>query len=147
MQCGATTINVPDTVGYALPLEFGDFVRELYRLAPSLNDVHVSVHCHNDLGCATADSLAAVHAGATQVKCAVDGIRLRARQRLARRGGHGDRRAASAQQAAGLDTKEITRTSGRLVTGWTGYAIPSATRRSSSSNAFAPRAASTRPAC
>ena len=78
VQCGATTINVPDTVGYALPLEFGDFIRELYRLAPSLHDVHVSVHCHNDLGLATANSLAAVRAGATQVECAVNGIGERA---------------------------------------------------------------------
>ena len=52
VECGATTINVPDTVGYALPLEFGDFIRELYRLCPALQGVTVSVHCHNDLGLA-----------------------------------------------------------------------------------------------
>ena len=78
VECGATTINVPDTVGYALPLEFGDFIRELCRLCPSLLDVCVSVHCHNDLGLATANSLAAVRAGATQVECAVNGIGERA---------------------------------------------------------------------
>jgi hypothetical protein len=90
VQCGATTINVPDTVGYALPLEFGDFIRELYRLAPSLQDVHVSVHCHNDLGLATANSLAAVRAGATQVECAVSRIGS-APQHLARGGRDGPR--------------------------------------------------------
>jgi 2-isopropylmalate synthase len=74
IECGATTINVPDTVGYALPLEWGDFIREQYRLCPALHDVTVSVHCHDDLGLATANSLAAVRAGATQVECAVNGI-------------------------------------------------------------------------
>ena len=59
-------------------MEFGDFIRELYRLCPSLHDVTVSVHCHNDLGLATANSLAAVRAGATQVECAVNGIGERA---------------------------------------------------------------------
>ena len=57
VECGATTINVPDTVGYALPFEFGEFIRQLYRLCPALHDVAVSVHCHNDLGLATALSL------------------------------------------------------------------------------------------
>jgi len=56
----------------------GDFIRELYRLCPALHDVTVSVHCHNDLGLATANSLAAVRAGATQVECAVNGIGERA---------------------------------------------------------------------
>ena len=78
IECGATTINVPDTVGYALPLEWGDFIREQYRLCPALNDVTVSVHCHNDLGLASANSLAAVRAGASQVECAVNGIGERA---------------------------------------------------------------------
>ena len=78
IDCGATTINIPDTVGYALPLEFGDFIREQYRLCPSLHDVTVSVHCHNDLGLAVANSLAAVRAGAAQVECTVNGIGERA---------------------------------------------------------------------
>ena len=78
IECGATTINIPDTVGYALPLEFGDFIRALYAACPPLHDVAVSVHCHNDLGLATANSLAAVRAGATQVECAVNGIGERA---------------------------------------------------------------------
>jgi 2-isopropylmalate synthase len=123
VQCGATTINVPDTVGYALPLEFGDFIRELYRLAPSLHDVHVSVHCHNDLGLATANSLAAVRAGATQVECAVNGIGERAGNAsleevvmaIRTRGDY------FACQTA-VDTREIARTS-RLVSSLTGYVV------------------------
>ncbi|NLE23411.1 MAG: 2-isopropylmalate synthase [Actinobacteria bacterium] len=123
VQCGATTINVPDTVGYALPLEFGDFIRELYRLAPSLRDVHVSVHCHNDLGLATANSLAAVRAGATQVECAVNGIGERAGNAsleevvmaIRTRGEYFD-------CETGVVTTEIARTS-RLVSTLTGYQI------------------------
>ena len=123
VQCGATTINVPDTVGYALPLEFGDFIHELYRLAPSLHDVHVSVHCHNDLGLATANSLAAVRAGATQVECAVNGIGERAGNAsleevvmaIKTRGEYFG-------SGTGVDTREIARTS-RLVSSLTGYVV------------------------
>jgi 2-isopropylmalate synthase len=123
VQCGATTINVPDTVGYALPLEFGDFIRELYRLAPSLNDVHVSVHCHNDLGLATANSLAAVRAGATQVECAVNGIGERAGNASLEEVVMAIRtRGEYFNSETGVDTKEIARTS-RLVSSLTGYTV------------------------
>ena len=121
--CGATTINVPDTVGYALPLEWGDFIREQYRLCPALDDVTVSVHCHNDLGLATANSLAAVRAGATQVECAVNGIGERAGNAsleevvmaLATRG-------AYFGATTGIVTEEIARSS-RMVSNLTGYVI------------------------
>ena len=123
VQCGATTINVPDTVGYALPLEFGDFIRELYRLAPSLNDVHVSVHCHNDLGLATANSLAAVRAGATQVECAVNGIGERAGNASLEEVVMAIRtRGEYFQSETGVDTREIARTS-RMVSSLTGYVV------------------------
>ncbi len=123
VQCGATTINVPDTVGYALPLEFGDFIRELYRLAPSLHDVHVSVHCHNDLGLATANSLAAVRAGATQVECAVNGIGERAGNASLEEVVMAIRtRGEYFGCETGVDTREIARTS-RLVSSLTGYVI------------------------
>ncbi len=78
IECGATTINIPDTVGYAVPAEWGEFIRALYAACPPLAGVTVSVHCHNDLGLATANSLAAVRAGAAQVECAVNGIGERA---------------------------------------------------------------------
>src|SRR5256886_7981509 len=75
---GATTINVPDTVGYTMPREYAAMFGELYRLVPALRDVVVSVHCHDDLGLAVANSLAGVEAGCRQVECAVNGIGERA---------------------------------------------------------------------
>src|SRR5881628_2610871 len=68
---GATTINVPDTVGYTMPAEYAEMFTELYRLVPDLRNVVVSVHCHDDLGLAVANSLAGVTAGARQVECAM----------------------------------------------------------------------------
>jgi 2-isopropylmalate synthase len=123
VEAGATTINIPDTVGYALPLEFGDFIRELYRLCPALHDVAVSCHCHDDLGLAVANSLAAVRAGATQVECAVNGIGERAGNAsleevvMAIRT-RGDFFGAE----TGIKTEEIARAS-RLVSNVTGYAV------------------------
>src|SRR5256714_9560784 len=76
---GATTINVPDTVGYTMPHEYAEMFTRLYELVPKLRDVVVSVHCHNDLGLAVANSLAGVAAGARQVECAINGIGERAR--------------------------------------------------------------------
>lgn len=79
IESGATTINIPDTVGYALPDEFGDLIRFLVMKIPSLGkDIQLSVHCHNDLGLAVSNSLAAVQAGANQVECTVNGIGERA---------------------------------------------------------------------
>jgi 2-isopropylmalate synthase len=75
---GATTINVPDTVGYAMPNEYAAFLGRLYELVPGLRDVVLSVHCHDDLGLAVANSFAGVLAGARQVECAVNGIGERA---------------------------------------------------------------------
>jgi 2-isopropylmalate synthase len=74
-EAGARTLNVPDTVGYALPPEYGDMVRKLVRDIPG---AVISVHCHNDLGLAVANSLAAVQAGARQVECTINGIGERA---------------------------------------------------------------------
>src|SRR5436305_5401124 len=75
---GATTINVPDTVGYTMPHEYAEMFTRLYELLPGLRDVVVSVHCHDDLGLAVANSLAGVTAGARQVECAINGIGERA---------------------------------------------------------------------
>src|SRR3954465_12940293 len=75
---GATTINIPDTVGYATPDEYAEFLTEMYALVPGLADVVLSVHCHDDLGLAVANSLAGVQAGARQTECAVNGIGERA---------------------------------------------------------------------
>ena len=75
---GATTINIPDTVGYAMPQEYADFLTRLYERVPELRDVVLSVHCHDDLGLAVANSFAGVLAGARQVECAINGIGERA---------------------------------------------------------------------
>ena len=73
---GATTINIPDSVGYAIPSEFGNFIAQIIEKIPEFKDdkITLSVHCHNDLGLATANSLAAVQNGATQVECAINGL-------------------------------------------------------------------------
>jgi 2-isopropylmalate synthase len=78
IRAGATTVNLPDTVGYCLPEEHGAFLRRMQELCPELRRVALSVHCHNDLGVAVANSLAGVQAGATQVECTINGIGERA---------------------------------------------------------------------
>jgi len=75
---GATTINLPDTVGYSLPDEYAAFVSEVRRLCPELGEVTLAVHCHDDLGLAVANTLAGVRAGATQAECTVNGLGERA---------------------------------------------------------------------
>jgi 2-isopropylmalate synthase len=75
---GATTVNLPDTVGYCLPDEHETFLRTMQELCPELRDVVLSVHCHNDLGLAVANTLSGIRAGATQVECTVNGIGERA---------------------------------------------------------------------
>lgn len=78
VQSGATTINIPDTVGYTVPEEFAHLIRSLMESVESLDKVILSVHCHNDLGLAVANSLAAVKEGARQVECTVNGLGERA---------------------------------------------------------------------
>jgi 2-isopropylmalate synthase len=78
IAAGATTVNIPDTVGYAVPEEFGAFIRRLMEAVPNIDKAVVSVHCHNDLGLAVANSLAAVRNGARQVEATVNGIGERA---------------------------------------------------------------------
>jgi 2-isopropylmalate synthase len=80
IDAGASTINVPDTVGYTTPWEFGQLIENIIKNVPQVKakNVTISVHCHNDLGLATANSLAAVKAGATQVECTINGIGERA---------------------------------------------------------------------
>ena len=78
IQAGATTINVPDTVGYTSPEEFAALIRGIKQNVPSIDKAIISVHCHNDLGLAVANSLAAIGAGAMQIECTVNGIGERA---------------------------------------------------------------------
>src|SRR6201747_1464889 len=120
---GATVINVPDTVGYTTPEEYAEYWRRLYELVPGLSEVETSVHCHDDLGLAVANSYAGVLAGARQVECAVNGIGERAGncslEEIAmlvkvRENVHG--------LTTGINTRELARTS-RMVSRLTGYAI------------------------
>jgi 2-isopropylmalate synthase len=120
---GASTINVPDTVGYTMPGEYKAMFERLYELVPDLRGVTVSVHCHDDLGLAVANSLAGVEAGCRQVEGAINGIGERAGN-------------ASLEEVVmllrtrepalglwtGVDTTEIARTS-RLVSRLTGYPV------------------------
>ncbi len=121
VACGATTINVPDTVGYATPTEFGELIRTVRDATP--DDVVISTHCHNDLGLAVANSLAGIENGAGQVEVAVNGIGERAgncsleeiAMVVRTRGQHLGKR-------HDLNIKEIMRTS-RLVAMTTGYGV------------------------
>ena len=78
IEAGATTVNIPDTVGYAIPNEFGDFISDIVKSVQNLGDTVISVHCHNDLGLAVANSLMAVRNGARQIEVAVNGLGERA---------------------------------------------------------------------
>jgi 2-isopropylmalate synthase len=78
IEAGATTVNIPDTVGYAMPDEFGNLIEGIMKKVPNIGKAVVSVHCHNDLGMAVANSLEAVRRGARQVECTVNGIGERA---------------------------------------------------------------------
>ncbi len=78
IRAGATTVNIPDTVGYATPAHMERVIRTLCNRVPNIGDAVISVHCHNDLGMAVANSLAAVEAGAGQIECTINGIGERA---------------------------------------------------------------------
>jgi len=120
---GATVINIPDTVGYTTPEEYAEYFRRLYELVPGLREVETSVHCHDDLGLAVANSYAGLLAGARQVECAVNGIGERAGncslEEIAmlirvREDAHG--------LTTAIETRELARSS-RMVSRLTGYAI------------------------
>ena len=78
VAAGATTLNIPDTVGYTVPAEFGDLIATIRRRVKGIENVTISAHCHNDLGMAVANTMAAVAAGARQVECTINGIGERA---------------------------------------------------------------------
>jgi 2-isopropylmalate synthase len=123
IAAGATTINIPDTVGYTVPEEYAEILAALRERVPELDGVTLSVHCHNDLGLAVANSLAGVMAGARQVECTINGIGERAgnasmeefvmllRTRKPRFG-----------FATNINTQEIVRSS-RMVSRLTGYSV------------------------
>jgi 2-isopropylmalate synthase len=121
VACGATTINVPDTVGYATPTEFGELIRIVRDATP--DEVFISTHCHNDLGLAVANSLAGIENGAGQVEVAVNGIGERAGNCSLEEIAMVVRtRGQALGTTHGLNIKEIVRTS-RLVAMTTGYSV------------------------
>ncbi len=78
IEAGASTVNIPDTVGYIIPVEFGNIIKTLFERVKNINKAIISVHCHNDLGLSTSNSLSAVLNGAGQIECTINGIGERA---------------------------------------------------------------------
>jgi 2-isopropylmalate synthase len=123
IQAGATTLNIPDTVGYTLPDEFGALIAGIMQNTPGVEQCVVSVHCHNDLGLATANTLAGIRAGARQAEVTINGIGERA-------GNTALEEVVMALQtrphdfnlATGIDTAQITRVS-KLVSNYTGIVV------------------------
>jgi 2-isopropylmalate synthase len=120
---GATVINVPDTVGYTTPSEYAALFEQLYEAVPELEGVQVSAHCHDDLGLAVANTLAAVGAGVDQVECTVNGIGERAGNASLEEVVMALRVRADLHQATtGVDPRRIRETSA-LVSELTGYPV------------------------
>jgi 2-isopropylmalate synthase len=123
IKAGARTINIPDTVGYAVPEEFGALIAMLFNRVPNIDKAIISVHCHNDLGLAVANSLAAVRNGARQVECTINGIGERAGNAaleeivMALRTRHD-----SMPYTTSVVTENITKVS-RLVSAITGFSV------------------------
>lgn len=124
VKAGATIINIPDTVGYAVPEEFGELVRKINeRLKNMKEDVILSVHCHNDLGLATANTLSAIKNGADKVECTINGLGERAGNTSLEEVVMGLKvRENYYGSGTGIQTKELLRTS-RLLTHLTGLDV------------------------
>jgi 2-isopropylmalate synthase len=123
IDAGATTVNIPDTVGYSIPSEWGEKIRRLIERVPNIRKAVVSVHCHNDLGLGVANSLAAVQSGARQVECTVNGIGERAGNASLEEIVMSLRtRKDLFHLATGIQTKEIARAS-RLISKLTGMVV------------------------
>lgn len=136
ITAGATVVNVPDTVGYSTPEEFGALIRYIREHVPNIEQAEISVHCHDDLGMAVANSLAAIANGVTQVECTINGLGERAGNAaveelvmaLYTRREH-------YRATTGMDTRQIYRTS-RLVSTLTGVVV-APTKAVVGENAFA----------
>src|SRR5690606_18430056 len=136
IAAGATTINVPDTTGYGTPQEYGDLIRSIFANVPEARDVRISTHCHDDLGMAVANSLAAVEAGATQVEATINGIGERAGNTSLEEVAMAlYTRADHYGVKIGINTREIYRVS-KLVERHTGMLVP-ANKAVVGENAFA----------
>ena len=123
IDAGASTVNIPDTVGYSIPLEFGTMIKTIHDKVNNINKAVISVHCHNDLGLATANSLSAVLNGAGQIECTINGIGERAGNCSMEEVVMALRtRRDIFQSDTRIHTEEIMRTS-RLVTKITGISV------------------------
>jgi 2-isopropylmalate synthase len=123
IDAGAGTINIPDTVGYAVPEEFGATIARLMNAVPNIDKAIISVHCHNDLGLAVANSLSAINNGARQVECTINGLGERAGNASLEEIVMAIRtRQDALKVTTNIDTKHIVPTS-RLVSGVTGFPV------------------------
>ncbi len=123
IKAGASTINIPDTVGYAIPEEFGALIAMLRDRVPNIDKARISVHCHNDLGLAVANSLAAIEAGARQAECTINGIGERAGNAAMEEIVMALRTRGDVMPYwTGVDTKQITKAS-RLLSAVTGFNV------------------------
>ena len=123
IDAGATTVNVPDTVGYAIPDEFGAFIKAIKQNVPNINKAVISVHCHNDLGLASANTLAAIRNGARQAEVCVNGIGERAGNAALEEVVMSiHTRKDFMDVTTNIDTTQIYRTS-RLVSEYTGFFV------------------------
>ena len=123
IDAGATTVNIPDTVGYTTPSEFGDLIHAIHEQVPNIGRAVISVHCHNDLGLAVSNSLAAVLNGARQVECTVNGIGERAGNASLEEIVMGIKTRKDIYPVyTEINTREIVKTS-RLVSGLTGLVV------------------------
>ena len=124
IDAGATTVNIPDTVGYTTPEEFGGLISDIFNNVPNIGKAVISVHCHDDLGMAVANSLAAVKAGARQVECTVNGIGERAGNASMEEIVMAIKtRSDFFDTVTNVDTTQIYKTS-RLVSETTGFLVP-----------------------
>jgi 2-isopropylmalate synthase len=123
IDAGATTLNIPDTVGYSIPDEFGKLIEGIFQNVPNIGKATISVHCHNDLGLAVANSLQAIRYGARQVECTVNGIGERAGNASMEEIVMAIRtRKDLFDVYTGVDTSQIYKTS-RLVSELTGFPV------------------------
>jgi len=124
IRAGATVVNIPDTVGYMTPYEFGNIFKTLKEKVPGIENIQLSAHCHDDLGMATANALAAVLNGADQIEGTINGIGERAGNTALEEVALSlETRAAYFEAKTSLNLKEIARTS-RLVSKLTGMVVP-----------------------
>jgi 2-isopropylmalate synthase len=147
IKAGATTLNIPDTVGYTMPDEFKALIAGIMANTPGIENVVLSVHCHNDLGLATANTLAGIQAGARQVEVTINGIGERAGNTSLEEVVMACTRAGPSSAWRPASTPRRSCAHSRMVSHYTGLARSSPTRPSSAPTPSPTRPASTRTAC